>query len=173
MEDTVYRDLMRHMEWADARTWAAALGVPSLQQDPQMRDRLHHYHTTQWAYLQLWRHEEVTIAQASSFADLKALGQWVRAYYRELPSFLDTVDEAALERRITLPWAERLEARFGKITPATLAENMLQLTLHTAHHRGQAATKIREAGGAPDVIDYIAWVWFGRPAPDWASVDAG
>ncbi len=167
-----YRDLMRHMEWADARTWTAVLSVPSLRQDQEIRDRLHHYHTTQWAYLQIWRREPVQFTQLASFADLKALGRWARAFYRELPSFLIGIDDEALTQPITFPWVEQIEARFGKVTPATLSESLLQLVLHTAHHRGQAVTKIREAGGAPDLIDYVAWVWFGRPAPDWKPVDA-
>ena len=162
---------MRHMEWADARNWSAVLGVPSLQHDPKMREHLHHFHTTQWAYLQIWRHEPVQIPQASSFADLTALGQWARAYYRELPSFLDGIDEPMLGQPIDFPWAAQLEARFGKVTPATLAESLLQLVLHTTHHRGQVVTKIREAGGDPPLIDYVAWVWFGRPAPEWERID--
>jgi len=166
-----YRDLLRHMEWADARTWSAVLGTPSLHDDLQMRDRLHHFHTTQWAYLQIWRREPVQIPQASSFADLKALGQWARAFHRELPSFTDGIDDAMLGRPIDFPWAKQLEARFGTVTPATLSESLLQLVLHTAHHRGQVVTKIREAGGDPPLIDYVAWVWSGRPAPVWERID--
>jgi len=166
------RDLMRHMEWADARTWNVVLGVPSLQHDPQIRERLHHFHTTQWAYLQIWRREPVQIPQLSSFAELKAVGEWARAFYRELPLFLDGIDDAMLGQPIDFPWAAQLEARFGKVSPATLSESLMQLALHTAHHRGQVVTKLREAGGDPPLIDYVAWVWSGRPAPEWERVIA-
>lgn len=98
-----YRDLLRHMEWADARTWSAVLGVASLQDDPQIRERLLHYHTTQWAYLQIWRREPVQIPQPSSFADLQTLGQWARAFYHELPSFLDGIDWTMLGQPIEFP----------------------------------------------------------------------
>ncbi len=166
-----YRDLIRHMEWADACTWSAVLGVPELQEDPRVRERFYHFHTTQWAYLQIWRREPVQIPQPSSFADLKAMGRWARAFYRELPSFLNGIDDAMLGHPIDFPWAAQLEERLGKVTPATLAESLLQLCLHTAHHRGQVVTKIREAGGEPPLIDYVAWVWTGRPAPEWQEID--
>ena len=32
------------------------------------------------------------------------------------------------------------------------------LTLHSAHHRGQLATRLRELGVAPPQVDYIFWV---------------
>jgi len=166
-----YRDLMRHMEWADARAWRAALGVPALLADPAMRNRLLHYHITQRAYLQLFRHQPVEIPDPAAFADLNAVCRWARVFYDELPAFLDAIDDKTLGRTVDFPWAAEAEARFGKLSPATVAESVVQLVLHTAHHRGQVFTKIREAGGEAPLIDYIAWVWFGRPAPDWGGLD--
>jgi uncharacterized damage-inducible protein DinB len=48
-----------------------------------------------------------------------------------------------------------------------VAECLLQLALHSAHHRGQVAAWLREAGGEPPLTDFIAWVWMRRPAPTW------
>ena len=57
--------------------------------------------------------------------------------------------------------------RLGSAGPATVAECLLQLALHSAHHRGQVAAWLREAGGEPPLTDFIAWIWTGRPAPAW------
>ncbi len=38
--------------------------------------------------------------------------------------------------------------------------------------RGQNATRLRELGGEPPLTDYIAWLWKGRPAPDWERASA-
>jgi uncharacterized damage-inducible protein DinB len=54
---------------------------------------------------------------------------------------------------------------------ATTGECLLQLALHTAYHRGQVATRLRERGSEPPLTDFIAWIWMHRPAPDWESVD--
>jgi hypothetical protein len=53
MQVSEYRSLIRHMEWADALIWRPVLSLPSMEHDGWMRHRLHHYHSTQWAYGQL------------------------------------------------------------------------------------------------------------------------
>lgn len=172
MELSEYQSLMGHMEWADALAWTAVLGLPSLQQDRQMRERLHHFHSTQWAYLQVWRGEAVRIPELSSFADLRALGRWARGYYRELPAYAESLQPAALRREVQFPWAAQLVERFGSAKPASLADSILQLALHTAHHRGQVVARLRELGSEPPLTDFIAWIWMGQPKPQWESVEA-
>jgi len=34
-------------------------------------------------------------------------------------------------------------------------------------HRGQVAARLREIGGEPPLVDFIAWVRLGRPEPVW------
>jgi uncharacterized damage-inducible protein DinB len=167
------QSLMRHMGWADGLIWKAVVSTPALQQDQDVRDRLHHFHATQWAYLQIWRGEVVHIPELSSFADLRSLGRWARGFHHELPEYADALQEDTLSRIVEFPWAERIAERFGTINPATLAETILQLAVHSAHHRGQVATRIRERGGEPPTIDFLAWVWMGRPTASWDSIEAG
>ncbi len=161
------RNLLRHMEWADALLWRAIGDATRPAGDRPLMERLYHLHAVHWAYLQIWRGEQVAIPKLDTFADLPALEAWARACYAELPGFLDSVDEAALGRLITLPWADELVKRFGSAHPATLAQTMLQVALHTAHHRGQLMTKIRGLGTEPPLVDFVAWIWMGQPAAVW------
>jgi len=41
------------------------------------------------------------------------------------------------------------------------------VALHSLYHRGQVNARLREVGGTPPLVDYIAWLWFGRPAAEW------
>ncbi len=164
---TQIRSLFRHMEWADALTWSSVTSAASGADAAALMERVYHVHAVQWAYLQIWRGETVNIPERATFADRPSLQAWARAYYAELPRFLDTLDESALERIITLPWAGEIAERFGSANPATMGETMLQVALHTTHHRGQLATKIRELGTDPPLVDFVAWIWMGRPAPAW------
>jgi uncharacterized damage-inducible protein DinB len=46
---------------------------------------------------------------------------------------------------------------------------MIQVATHSTYHRGQVNARLREVGGEPPLVDYIAWIWFGRPAPEWSA----
>jgi len=161
------RNLLAHMEWADALTWNTVNRFDAAQADAQIADKLYHLHTVHWAYLQVWRGEPVQIPERETVGDLAALLAWARPYYPSLRAFVETLDDAARSRPLTFPWAAELVKRFGSAAPATLDETILQVAMHTAYHRGQIAARIRELGGEPQTTDFIVWVWMGRPAPVW------
>jgi uncharacterized damage-inducible protein DinB len=68
---------------------------------------------------------------------------------RERDAFLHRLSEAELEQRLT--YRDSLGGRFT----ATLGGMMLQLCLHSAHHRAQAVNMIRRAGSDPPDLDYM------------------
>lgn len=163
------QELVRHMQWADSLVWNAALALPRAHHDKLTRERFHHVHTVHWAYLQIWRGEPIDIPELTTFEDLSAIHAWGRAFYGEAAAFLETLDADALRREIHFPWADEMVERFGAAQPATFEETVLQLASHTTHHRGQICTRLRQIGGEPPLIDYIAWIWTGRPSPEWTG----
>lgn len=128
-------------------------------------ERLHHIHSVQWAYLHIWRGEPIRIPELDTFEDARALRSWARACCDELLSWLDGLTDEDLARPVELPWAGQVAARFGSAGPVTLAESVLQVAMHSTHHRGQLATRIRTLGAEPPLVDYIAWLWMQRPSP--------
>jgi len=50
----LFRELHRHMEWADASVWKAALAHDAAREDVPLRDLLHHVHMVQRTFLCLW-----------------------------------------------------------------------------------------------------------------------
>ena len=67
-----------------------------------------------------------------------------------------------------MPWVKQYEARLGKtFAEPSIAETMFQVVNHTTHHRAQINARLRVLGAEPPIVDYIAWVWFGRPAAEW------
>lgn len=160
-------DLYRHMEWADAAVWRAALECDQAKTDAKLRDYLYHVHVVQRAFLRTWRGEEIA-APFPTFDDLEELAAWGRSYYPEAHDHLATLTDEDLARPMPLAWAERITKLLGQ-SPAetTLGDTVLQVAMHTAYHRGQANARLRQLEGTPPLVDYIAWVWFGRPAADW------
>ena len=170
MDLAACKALLGHAEWADALVWKAVAALGG--EDAELRAKLHHLHAVQWAYLHIWRGEPIRPRESSSFPGLPAIRDWAREYYTELPSYLVTVREATLTREVPFPWADGLVKRFGRVGPATWAESVLQVAMHSSYHRGQVARRLRELGGEPPLSDYIAWVWQCRPEADWGGEDA-
>lgn len=78
-------------------------------------------------------------------------------------------DDATLQRPIVTPGLTRYEEQMGRrFDTPTLAETMLQVASHSTYHRGQVNARLRELGGEPPLVNYIAWIWFGRPEPEWS-----
>lgn len=164
--------LFSHMEWADAQVWTA-VGSVQPAGDASLKERLHHVHVVQRIYLQLWQDQPHDVRELSTFATLADVRAWAREYYGELRRFLPLVDTSRLERPVAFPWADDLVKWFGAARTATVLETMHQVAIHTAHHRGQLTTTIRELGGTPPLVDFIAWVWMGKPEPEWGSSGPG
>lgn len=162
------RELVRHMEWADALVWRSVLSLPSAHSDANLRERLYHVHVVQRAYLHIWRDDPIDVPEMSSFEDLRAIRAWAQEYYDPALEYLDGLDAETLERPVNFPWAERLVQRYGEdVNSATLAESILQVSYHTTYHRGQINTRLRELGSEPPLTDFIAWIWMGKPAAQW------
>ena len=69
-----------------------------------------------------------------------------------------------------LGWASLVKRALGRAPDVTsVGDTVLQVALHSMYHRGQINARLREAGGEPPLVDYIAWVWLGRPAASWPS----
>lgn len=174
MELDPLRQLIRHMEWADAEVWRAVLAHEPAGHDKRLRDLLTHLHLVQRLFLMLWTKQpfDPTRGQPefATFADLRA---WARTYYGEANRFLDGADESMLKDVVEMPWARSLEARIGRtIMMPTVGDTIQQVASHSTYHRGQVNARLREVGGEPPLVDYIAWIWYGRPAPNWMPTPA-
>lgn len=161
------RVLMEHMAWADATLWQAALAAPGAAGDERLRTLLHHIAECQWVYLGLMRGEGVTTRALSELPTLEAVRDWSRAYHFAAARFLAAQPDPG--RPLEVPWSDQLAARFGRVVTASLGEALVQVASHSTYHRGQANTRIRELGGEPPLVDFIIWVWAGRPAAEWPA----
>jgi uncharacterized damage-inducible protein DinB len=160
-------DLYRHMEWADAAVWASVVASAGGRDDAKLRGYLHHLHVVQRAFLRAWRGEPYD-TPFPAFDDAPSLMLWGRGYYGEALAHLGGLSDETLSGPMPLAWAAMVERAMGRAPEmTTVGETVLQVALHSLYHRGQANARLREVGGEPPPVDYIAWVWLGRPAPAW------
>jgi len=162
-------DLYRHMEWADAAVWTSVLASDNGQTDQKLRDYLYHLHLVQRAFLRAW-HGEPRETPFPTFDDARSLMLWARSYYPEAFAHLETLSDEAVLEPMQMPWADIVEKQLGRPPEVTIAgETVLQVYLHTMYHRGQVNARFRQIDGEPPLVDYIAWIWLGRPSPSWPS----
>jgi uncharacterized damage-inducible protein DinB len=94
------------------------------------------------------------------FEDLRA---FTRAAGEALQAWIDAAPDSELERKVHIPWfpepALHIPAR----------EALLQAVLHSQHHRGQTMTRLKQLGGEAKNVDFIIWLWKGKPEPRWAG----
>lgn len=161
------RELYAHMEWADAKVWSVALRPGKASTDRSLHDKLLHLHRTQLAYLNMWcdRPQE---APPSNITDLAGLYQWACPYYADVRAFLATADSSALAQPVSEPFRQRMEQALGVARSSlTIGDTVCDVPSHTTHHRGQLNIRLRELDEVPPIVDYVAWVWSGRPAAKW------
>jgi len=167
MDRSEFKSLLTHMEWADAHSWRAVRDLPQALTDERLKYLFHHIHLVQSVYLQAWRGDPFVLTELSAYSDLAAIEAWAKPYYREAMTFAGAVDETTFNQPVQFPWGSLIEEKFGTIRPATLSESAWQVFSHTTYHRGQIATRIREIGGEPPLVDFLVWVWGGKPAAEW------
>ena len=67
---------------------------------------------------------------------------------------------AFLTARVRLKQDAEFERFTGRPPGAhTLGESVLQVAMHSQHHRGQVCRRLREVGATPPYVDYIIWLW--------------
>ncbi len=166
-------ELARHAEWADAAMWQT---VPEGGGEPPALDSkvefwLHHIHVVQHAFVYIWRGEPLVFPEIGDFEEPRALAEWGREGHVSLQDYLAQASNAELERELDIPWTEQQleQSRSQPMGPVSVAQSAAQGALHSSHHRGQLASRLRETGVEPPMIDYIAWVWFGKPEAEWPA----
>jgi uncharacterized damage-inducible protein DinB len=163
------RPLFAHMEWADATVWRAVDACAAAAADQILHDRLHHIHATQHAFLQAWRGAEFVFNGPDHYPGLDAVRQYARDFYAAAPACVGLFAEDEMDREMILPWSSFFAKRAGfEPHPSTLGETLLQLPSHSTYHRGQVNIRLRELGAIPPLVDFIAWVWEGKPPAKWA-----
>lgn len=163
-------ELLRHMEWADAKVWAA---IPdTAPADARLTQWLVHIHVVQRAFFTVWTGGDVgsVVRTPEDFASLQDVRAWARTYYAAAHAFVAGLSSDQLEAPLVMPWAEQISQQMGRsIGPTNIGETCFQVASHSTYHRGQINARLRELGAEPPLVDYIAWLWFGRPDPEWKA----
>jgi len=163
--------LLRHMQWADVEVWKKILSFSSAENDERIKKLLYHLHQVQYAFYFLWNELPLEIPKPEEFFDLKSIAKWGFDYRQKLDEFLSSPKSDEKDKVIQIPWSVFVERKMKqKVVPATLEETMMQVASHSTYHRGQINTRFRELGGDPASVDFIVWVWLGKPKSELGEI---
>lgn len=153
-------ELFLHQEWADAEHWRAFESFPQALEDKAIRERLHHIHLVQNAFLWITgpRTEEFAVKKLEDFGTMADLKSYARKGLSRLNEFVKSV--GAAEEVIEVPW-------FRPPAKISIRHALMQAAMHSHYHRGQNATRLRDLGGSPPTTDFIVWLHKGQPLADW------
>jgi len=165
------RYLLSHCEWADAvffHAWSKGD-----QEDKEVRERVAHSSGTQELFIKVFDGQDDLPWPRILSGEVKppwagrplpsfdALKGWTRGNHERLRALSGACDEEGLEKRVTIPWFP------DPPCVISVGEAFVQVAMHTQHHRGQNITRLRQIGIPPRNVDYIIWLWKGRPAAIW------
>jgi uncharacterized damage-inducible protein DinB len=154
------RDLLAHAEWANAVFFHAWSKSPARDHE-EMRQRVGHIVGVQQAFLSMLRGESPGGPPAGpppSFDDLKTRA--VRSH-ADLRDFAAALGPESLSRTVRVPWFP------DPPCVVTVADALVQVAMHTQHHRGQCMTRLKDFGGEPKNVDWIIWLWKQKPQGRW------
>lgn len=154
-------DLLAHAEWANAVFFHAWGKSPARDQE-ELRRRVDHIVGVQHGFLALLRGELagwLPTGPPSSFEELK---EWAPKTHAGLRDFAASLDDAGLARTVRVPWFPEPPC------VVTVGEALVQVALHTQHHRGQCMTRLKDFGGEPKNVDWVIWLWKQKPEGRWS-----
>ena len=155
------RDLSRHAAWANAVFFHAWDKSPARDHE-EMRRRVGHIIGVQQGFLAVLRGETPggpPDGPPPHLAELKARAE---ACHQGLHNLLASLDPEGLARTVRIPWFPEPPCIL------TVAEALVQVAMHSQHHRGQCMTRLKDLGGEPKNVDWIIWLWKQKPEARWA-----
>jgi uncharacterized damage-inducible protein DinB len=159
---TLLRDLLAHAEWADA-IFFDAWGQSPARDHEEIRRRVGHIIGVQRGFLAMLLGQTPggpPGGTPSSFEELKAQAQ---KSHNGLCVFGTSCTAEILTNTVVIPWFP------DPPCVITIAEAIVQVAMHTQHHRGQCMTRLKDFGGEPKNVDWIIWLWRQKPPAKWET----
>src|SRR5512133_2703405 len=132
------KDLLGHQVWADAMFFHA-WGKSAAREDLELRTRTGHLVDVQAGFLGVLK-GETEMPEAGPVQDFEGLKRRCQANHEAFGALGRSLDAAALARIVRVPWFPDPPCL------VSVAEALVQVCLHTQHHRAQNMTRLKALG---------------------------
>jgi uncharacterized damage-inducible protein DinB len=155
------QDLVRHKWHANATLLAAIMHNGQAAKDEELRTLFHHILIANRYWLLLILQKEFARDEE---ARIPGTMDELIAKYKETEilemEWLSHCSESDMESAVQTP--------FLSGQSFSVAQAMMQVSMHSLGHRAQCASRLRSLGGTPPTADFILWLK-DRPAAEWPS----
>jgi uncharacterized damage-inducible protein DinB len=154
-------DLMEHAEWANAVFFHAWQASPARDHE-ELRRRLDHLIGVQQGFLSVLHDQPPGGPKdglPSTFDDLKSKA---RSCHAGLRALVTSLSPESITKTVRIPWFPEPPCLI------TVAQALVQVAMHSQHHRGQCMTRLKDLGGEPKDVDWIIWLWKNKPPARWS-----
>ena len=150
---------LKYNDWADERLLAAAEGLSDDKLDRpfdigrgSLRRTMLHIVVTEEVWTERWKgHAETPWPDEEERADMATMRERLKRTWEKRDAFLATVGNDKLSRDVVY------RDSLGTLYQAPLGDMMLQLCIHSTHHRAQVVNMLRRLGNEPPELDYMYW----------------
>lgn len=161
--------LFQYNDWADKQLLAAAAKCDDAALDRSfdmgpgsLRRTLIHLFNGEFVWLQRWQgRRETKWPSEAEKVGAAALQERFEATWRDRDAFLGTLGGGDLGRVVVYRDSK------GSEFQAALSDMLLQMLVHSTHHRAQAVNMLRQAGAGLVELDYMMAIR--RPVPTLAG----
>jgi uncharacterized damage-inducible protein DinB len=147
------QSLFAHMAWADTTLVKAVAAHDGAFADDEVRKWLHHIVMVQSFFLSLFQQRAFDMERwKQAPGTIDEIERRFEETHADAAAYTTRLDEAELARTIAFPVPE------WKHFHPLVREALMQVAMHSEHHRAQVAMRLRALGGKPPMTDYIIWV---------------
>jgi uncharacterized damage-inducible protein DinB len=122
-------------------------------EDEIIRKRIHHIYQAQKAFLLICQKKVLDRQLLAEIQNMSVLKNKIEANHKEAVEFIKNISDEQLKGMVNIPWFKDPPMNI------TVEQALMQAAMHSQHHRGQNATRMRELGIEPPLTDYIVWLW--------------
>ncbi len=157
--DTI-RTLLQYSDWANDRILQCSRSLSKAQLDQRfdigrgsLRKTLLHIYAGELVWLQRWKGlTETHWIDEEETAAVATIQERFQAAWADRSKFLDSLTNS------DLPRVQIYRDSKGSLFRAALGDMMLQMCIHSTHHRAQAVNILRRLGTESPELDYMMWV---------------
>jgi len=147
------QSLFAHMAWADTSLLKAVATHEGAFADVEVRKWLHHTVVVQRFFLSLFQQRPFDREREGQVpGTVDEMERRFEEAHADGAAYTARLDEAELARPIEFP-----VPAFKDFHPP-VRDALMQVVMHSEHHRAQVAMRLRALGGTPPLTDYIVWV---------------